>query len=127
MIECDVCRGAGLHEMSKEGLTCFRASFFPFCPLSWPPLFLPFGIFSPFCSPSKSALFCRAKGTAQSLERGSSGKDLSTDFEKEIPSRNLREKRSEEEDPLNLVHPLNISAAPLSTTIEPLLQQGVQL
>ena len=31
----------------------------------------------------------------QSLERGSSGMDLSTKFGKEIPSRNLREKRSE--------------------------------
>ena len=50
-------------------LTCFRASFFPFRPLSWPPLFLPFSrhMFALF-SPSKSALFCRAKGTAQSLE-----------------------------------------------------------
>ena len=33
-------------------LTCFRASFFPFCPLCWPPLFLPFSryllaLFSP--------------------------------------------------------------------------------
>ena len=36
----------------------------------------------------------RAKGTVQSLERGSSGMDLSTKFGKEIPSRNLREKRS---------------------------------
>ena len=29
----------------------------------------------------------------QSLESGSSGMDLSTKFEKEIPSRNLREKK----------------------------------
>ena len=67
-------------------LTCFCASFFPFCPLSWPPLFLPFSrhIFALF-SPSKSALFCRAKCTAQSLERGRSGMDLSTKFGKEIP------------------------------------------
>ena len=45
-------------------LTCFHASFFPFCPLCWPPLFLPFfsAAFLPL-SPSKSALFCRAKGT----------------------------------------------------------------
>ena len=27
---------------SSNKLTCFCASFFPFCPLSWPPLFLPF-------------------------------------------------------------------------------------
>ena len=79
-----------------ESLTCFRASFFPFCPLCWPPLFLPFSrhLFALF-SPSKSALFCREKGTEQSLERGSSGMHLSTKFGKEIPSRNLREKRSE--------------------------------
>ena len=76
-------------------LTCFHASFFPFCPLCWPPLFLPFSrhILALF-SPSKTALFCRAKGTAQSLERGRSGMDLSTKFGKEIPSRNLRKKRS---------------------------------
>ena len=68
-------------------LTCFHASFFPFCPFFWPPLFLPFSqhIFAIF-SPSKSALFCRAKGTVQSLERGSSGMHLSTKFGKEIPS-----------------------------------------
>ena len=54
-------------------LTCFHASFFPFCPLCWPPLF-PFSrhIFFALFSPSKSALFCRPKGTAQSLERGTS-------------------------------------------------------
>ena len=75
--------------------TCFHASFFPFCPLCWPPLFLPFSrhIFAIF-SPSKSALFCRAKDTAQSLEKGSSRMDLARKFGKEIPSRNLREKRS---------------------------------
>ena len=79
-------------------LTSFHASFFPFCPLCWPPLFLPFSrhIFALF-SPSKIAQFCRAKGTAQSLEGGNSGTDLSTDFGKEIPFRNLREKRSERE------------------------------
>ena len=72
------------------------AQFFPFCPFCWPPLFLPFSrhLFALF-SPSKSAaLFCREKGTEQSLERGSSGMHLSTNFGKEIPSRNLREKRS---------------------------------
>ena len=80
----------------KQCLTCFHASFFPFCPLCWPPLFLPFSrhIFALF-SPSKIAQFCRAKGTAQSLERGNAGMELSTDFGKEIPSRNLREKGSE--------------------------------
>ena len=83
-------------------LTCFCASFFPFCPLSWPPLFLPFSrhIFALF-SPSQSALFCREKCTAQSLERGSSGMDLSTKFGKEIPSRNLREKSPEYEGNLH--------------------------
>ena len=80
---------------TPHSLTCFHASFFPFCPFCCPPLFLAFSrhIFAIF-SPSKSALFCRAKGTVQSLERGSSGMDLSTEFGKEIPSRNLREKRS---------------------------------
>ena len=55
-------------------LTCFHASFFPFCPLFWPPLFLPLSrhVLAIF-SPSKSALFCRAKGTAQSLERAVPG------------------------------------------------------
>ena len=62
-------------------LTCFHASFFPFCPLCWPPLFLPlsghlFALFSAW----KSTLFCRAKGTAQILERGSFRMDLSTKF-----------------------------------------------
>ena len=78
-----------------QNLTCFHASFFPFCPLCQPPLFLPFlSIFLPFSPPSKSALFCRAKRTAHSLERGSFRMDISTEFGKEIPSRNLREKRS---------------------------------
>ena len=80
----------------QEFLTCFHASFFPFCPLCWPPLFLPFyrhllALFFPL----KSALFCRERGTAQSLESGSFRMDLSTRFGKEIPSRNLREKRSD--------------------------------
>ena len=77
-------------------LTCFHASFFPFWPLCWPPLFPPFlGTFFTLFSPSKSALFCRQGDTAQSLERGSFRMDLSTKFGKEIPSRNLRKKRSE--------------------------------
>ena len=72
-------------------LTYFHASFFPFCPLCWPPLFLPFArhLFALF-SASKSALFCRAKDTAQSLERASLRMDLSTKFGKEVPSRDLR-------------------------------------
>ena len=75
--------------------TCFHASFFPFCPLCWPPLFLPSSRhLLPFSPPSKSALFCRVRGTAHSLERGSVRMDLSTKFGKEIPSRNLREKIS---------------------------------
>ena len=65
--------------------TCFHASFFPFCPLCWPPLSLPFSgrLFALF-SPSKSALFCREKGTTQSLERGSFRIDLSRKFGKEF-------------------------------------------
>ena len=84
--------------LGLESLTCFHASFFPFCPLFWPPLFLPFSghLFALF-SPLKSALFCRAKGTIQSLEIGSFRMDLSRKFGKEIPSRNLREKRSDQE------------------------------
>ena len=52
-------------------LTCFRASFFPFCPLCWPPLFLPFSrhLFA-LVSPSKSALFCREKGTSSGAAPG---------------------------------------------------------
>ena len=49
-------------------------------------------------SPSKSALFCRTRATAQSLERlserGNFRIDLSTKFGTEIPSRNLCENRS---------------------------------
>ena len=80
---------------TKHLLIWFYASFFPFCPLCWPPLFLPSSrhIFA-LLSPSKNALFCRAKGTVQSLERGSFRMPLSTKFGKEIPSRNLREKKS---------------------------------
>ena len=73
----------------------FTRPFFLFAPFAGHPSSSPFlSTFSPFFPPSKSALFCRAKGTAQSLERGSSGMDLSTKFGKEIPSRNLRKKRS---------------------------------
>ena len=49
--------------------------------------------FRPFIRFNQCALFCRARGTAQSLERGSFRMDLSTKFGKESPSRNLREKR----------------------------------
>ena len=65
-------------------LTYYRASFFLFAPLLATPLFTLF-------SPSRNALFCRGMGTAQSLERGSLGMDLSKKFGKEIPSRNLRQ------------------------------------
>ena len=83
--------------MAQQRLTSFHASFFPFCPLCWRPLFLPFSghLFGLF-PPSKSALFCRARGTERILERGSFRMDLSTKLGKEIPSRNLREKRSED-------------------------------
>ena len=80
----------------RPNLTCFRASFFPFCPFVGHPFSSPFSRrLSTLFSPSKSALFCRAKGTAPSLESGSLRMDLSKDFRKEIPSRNLRKKRSE--------------------------------
>ena len=85
----------GLWHILIPSLTCFHASFFPFCPLCWPCLFPPFsGHFSPSSTLSKSALFCREKGTAQILERSSFRVDLSTKVGKEIPSRNLREKGS---------------------------------
>ena len=45
-------------------------------------------------SPSKSALFCRARGTAKSLGRGNFSVNLCRKFAKETPSRNLRENRS---------------------------------
>ena len=66
----------------------------------WPALLatpLPLLFWAPFAlfSPSKSAWFCRAKATTQSLERGSFRTDLSTKFRKEIPSRNLYENRSD--------------------------------
>ena len=69
--------------------SCILFSFLP--PFAGPPLFLPFSRYlsAPF-SPSKSALFCRANCTAQSLERGRFRMDLSADFGKEIPSRNMR-------------------------------------
>ena len=64
-------------------LTCFRVSFFPFWPLCWPPLFIPFSrrLFA-LLSPSNSPLFCRAGGTAQRLERGDFSMDLSKKFGK---------------------------------------------
>ena len=46
----------------------------PFLATPLPPLFL--APFHPFL-PTKIALFCRARDTAQSLERGSLGVDLS--------------------------------------------------
>ena len=82
----------GPSKQKMLGLTCFHASFFPFCPLYWPPLFpTPFSghLFALF-SPSKSALFCRAKGTALIFQRSTFRMDLSTKFGKEIPSRNLQ-------------------------------------
>ena len=81
----------------KFRLTCFHRCFHPFCSLCWPPLFLPFpGPFFTLLSSSSSAPFCRARGTAQSLERGSFSLHLSTKFRQEIPSQNLCENRSVE-------------------------------
>ena len=71
---------------ASQKLTCFTFFFFfPFCPLCSPRLLLLFSrhIFA-HLPPSKSALFGRAKGTTQSLERGSSVMDLSTKFGKEL-------------------------------------------
>ena len=76
---------------STDLFSCVLFSFLP--PFLVTPLPLFSTPFLPF-SPSKNALFCRARDTAQSLERGSFRMDLSKNFGKEIPSRNLREKRS---------------------------------
>ena len=59
-----------------KGSPVFTRPFFLFAPFAGHPSSSPFlGTFSPF-SPLESALICRAKGTVQSLERGSSGMDL---------------------------------------------------
>ena len=45
-------------------LTCFHASFFPFCPVCWPPLVLSFSrTFSPFPHPRK--VLCSVEQRAQ--------------------------------------------------------------
>ena len=77
-------------------LTCSQASFFPLCPpqlATAPPLFSE--AFRPFL-PCENALFCRPRGTAQSLERGNFRMCLSTKFGKQSqsPSQNLCENRS---------------------------------
>ena len=82
--------------MSEGNNSPFSHVLFSFLPLFWPPLFLTFSrhLFA-LAPPSKSTLFCSAKGRAQRLETGSFRMDLSTKFGKETPSRNLREKRSD--------------------------------
>ena len=76
-------------------LTCFHASFFPFCPLCWSPLFLPSSrhLFRPFLP---QRMLCSVEqGTQHRAWKGAvSGWTFHADFGKEIPSRNLREKRS---------------------------------
>ena len=77
----EICTIQQVAVLTRPGSDLFsRALVSIFCPLCWPP--------------SKSALFCRAKGTAQILEMGTFRMDLSTKFGKEIPSRNLREEGS---------------------------------
>ena len=81
-----------------RGPTCLHASFFPFCPLCWPPLFLPFiGTFSPFSSPRK--VLCSVEQRAQHTAwRGAvSGQIAPRSSGRKYFSRNLREKRSGEE------------------------------
>ena len=63
-------------------LTCFHASFCPFCPPfaghpSSPPFLSAF-------SPSQNALFCTVRGTAQSLEMGDLSAELGRKFLPEI-------------------------------------------
>ena len=86
--------------LRKKKLTCFHASFFPFCPLSWPPLFLSFSwhLFA-LSRPSESALFCRVMGTAQSLTRGILRMDIAKKFGKEIPSRTFCVKKGQKSFP----------------------------
>ena len=74
----------------------FSRILFSFLPLLLAtPLPLPFfGTFAPF-APLENALFCRGRGTAETSERSSFRIDLLRKFGKEIPSRNLRENRSD--------------------------------
>ena len=87
---CGICL---IKSLQKIFLACFQMSFFLFCPLSWPLLLLPLS-WHPSPPLSKSALLCRAKGTARSLKGSSFRVDISTKFRTETPSRSLREKRS---------------------------------
>ena len=76
-------------------LTCFHALLFS---LLLPLLATPFCPFSPhlmaFFSPSKKVLCSVEQRARHTSWRGNFRMDLSTKFGKEIPSRNLREKRS---------------------------------
>ena len=84
--------GLGVPEQCPISDLFSRVLFSFLSPLLAAPLPLLFS--APFrpCLPSKSAPFCRAKGTAQSLERGRFRMNLSTKFWKEMPSRNLHKK-----------------------------------
>ena len=78
-------------KFSGISLENFSTDLFSRHPSSCPCL----GTFSPlFSPPPQNALFCRARGTAQSLQRGNFRTELSAKFGMEIPSRNLRENRS---------------------------------
>ena len=78
----------------SHGVAKFTRPFVLFAPFAGHPSSSPFlGTFSPFAPPRK--VLCSVEQRAQRRAwRGRSGMDLSTKFGKEIPSRNLRKKRS---------------------------------
>ena len=73
--------------------------------------------------PSKSTLFCRARGAAQSSERGNFRMDLSTKFGKEIPSRNLPKKRSVIVLAMQITHDQVVKKQDMSYKIRLMLNQ----
>ena len=95
------CRGTSAQTTLPFSRPVFTRPFFLSAPFARHPSSSPFlGTFFALFSPQKRALFCRARGTAQSLQRGSLRINLCTNFGKEIPSRNLREKRSVSKPPI---------------------------
>ena len=79
-----------LSDLFSRALSSFCPMFAGHCSSS--PFLL--GSFLPFPPPSKSALYCRARGAAQSLESSNIRMDFSTKSGKETRSRNVRENRS---------------------------------
>ena len=75
-------------------LATYPASFFLSAPLCWPPLFLPCPryLFAPFSN--QKVLYSVEQSAQHRAWRGRFRKNISTKFGKEIPSRNLRTRRS---------------------------------